>query len=86
MKQRNEENQFKQVIAALCEQIPQCSLSPDDPLPQRIDRIIARTKDLDESMEKMKVKHEARITEIKVEHKARIVELEARRPGTLPKD
>lgn len=43
-------------------------------------------KDLDESMEKMKVKHEAHIVEMEAEHKARIVELEARRPGTPPED
>ena len=86
MKQQYEESQFRKAIEELCEQIPQCSLSPNDSLPQRIERIVAREKDIDESMEKMKAEHEARIAEMEVEHKDHIKELEARRPRTPPKD
>ena len=49
-------------------------------------RIIARIKDLNESMEKMKAKHEAHIAEMEAEHQTHIAELEARRPATLPED
>lgn len=55
-------------------------------MPQRIERIVTRAKDLDESMEKMKVKHEACIVEMEVKHKAHIGELEARRLRTPLED
>ena len=37
-------------------------------------------------MEKMKVEHEARITEMEAKHKAHIAKLEARRPRTSLED
>ena len=41
-------------------------------------------KDLDETIEKMKVEYEAHITKMKTEHKAHIIEIEARTLGTSP--
>lgn len=84
MKQEYEESQLKWSIEELCEELPQCNISLDDMLPQQVKRIIARVKDLDDSMERMKVEHKSRIAKMEVEHKARIAELETKEPGTPP--
>lgn len=62
---------MKQKIEDLCVELPQCNISPDAPLSQKVKTIIAKAKDLKETIERMDV-----------EHNAHIVELEARAPGT----
>ena len=75
MKQEYEEIQLKRSIENPCVDLPQCNISPGTPLSQKVKIIVAREKDLEETIEKMDT-----------QHKARIVEFEARAPGTPPKE
>ena len=61
-------------IDDLYAKFPHCQIPSDVALPQKLNIIVARAKDLEETIQKMDV-----------EHKACIVELEARTPGTPPK-
>ena len=82
MKKEYEESKLKWSIEDIYIELPQCTISPDALLPQKFQKIIAREKDLEETIENMKAKHEAHIKEIEAEHKARIVDLETKAPGT----
>ena len=75
MKQEYEESQLKQSIEDLCTKLPQCNISSEAPLSQKVKIIVERAKDLEETIEKMNAKHKDRITE-----------LEARAPGMPPKE
>ena len=69
MKKEYEEIQMKQTIEDLYTELPQCNISSDASLSQKVKIIVARAKDLEEIIKKMDV-----------EHKDRIIELEARVP------
>lgn len=84
MKQEYEETQFKQSIEDLYVELPQCNISSDAMFPKRVQRIVAREKSLEETIEKMKAEHEACIEEIEVECKDRIVDLDTKAPRMPP--
>ena len=69
MKKEYEESHLKISIEYLCMELPQCNISPEALLSQKVKIILARSKDLEETIQKMDA-----------EHKARIMELEARAP------
>ena len=75
MKREYEERQLKWSIEYLCVELPQCNIAPDTPLSQNVKIIVARAKDLEETIEKMDVAH-----------KACIIELDARVPRMLPEE
>ena len=64
---------MEQPIHHLCAEFIECKIPSDVALPQKLKIIVARAKDLEETIEKMDA-----------EHKARIVELEVRTPVTPP--
>ena len=64
---------MEHTIDDLCAKFPQCNIPSDVALPQKLKIIVARAKDLEETIEKMDA-----------EHKARITKMEARTPGTPP--
>ena len=66
-------NVMEKTIEDLCTKFPQRNIPFDATLPQKVKIIVARAKDLEETIEKMDV-----------EHKAHITELEARTPGMPP--
>ena len=64
---------MEKTIEDLYAEFLQCNIPPDATLPQKVKIIVARAKDLEETIEKLDVKHKACITE-----------LEVRTPGTPP--
>ena len=64
---------MEKTIEDLCAKFPQCNIPSDVALPQNVKIIVARSKDLEDTIIKMDA-----------EHKARMVELEARTPGMPP--
>ena len=64
---------MEKTIEDLCIEFPQCNISSDVALPQKVKIIVARANYLEDTIEKMNV-----------EHKAHITELEVRTPGTPP--
>ena len=70
-KKEHEKNKVKQTIEDLCAKLPQCNIHPETPLLQKVKIIVARAKDLEETIEKMDA-----------EHKDCIAKLEAKAPGT----
>ena len=64
MKQECEESQLKRSIEDICVELPQCNISPNAPLSQKVKIIVARAKDVEEIIEKMDVEHKARIAEL----------------------
>ena len=59
------------MIEDLCAELPQCNIQPETSLLQKVNIIVARAKDLEETIERMDM-----------EHKSRITELEAKAPET----
>lgn len=57
VKQEYEESQLKQLIEDLCMELPQCNISSEAPLSQKVKIIVAREKDLEEAIEKMNAEH-----------------------------
>ena len=70
----HEERKLKKVIEYLCAELPQCNIQPETSLLQKL-IIIAKAKDLEETIEKMDV-----------EHKACTAKLEEKEPGTPPEE
>ena len=74
---------MKQTIEDLCLEIPQCNISLEVVLSQKVKMIVARAKDLEETIENMDAQHKARITELEAralgtpheEHEARVLEM-----------
>ena len=59
MKKEYEESQLKKTIEDLCVALHQCIISPEALLSQKLKIIVAREKDLEETIEKMDAKHKA---------------------------
>jgi hypothetical protein len=55
---------MEKTIEDLCAEFPQCNIPSDDVLPLKVKIIVARDKDLQETIEKMDVEHKARITDL----------------------
>lgn len=65
MKQEYEESELKRSIEDLRTELPQCNISLDAPLSQKVKINVAKTKDLEETIEKMDAEHKACITKLK---------------------